>query len=126
MEAPLQPRRTRQGALRSTSLSATPLVERPDRTHLLRRAPSGSEARQKRQNGPMSELWQLGALELADVIRKQEATSRQVLDALLGRIDRVNGDLNAVVALLPEALAAAERADRVVASGEDGDRKSVV
>ena len=35
----------------------------------------------------MTELWQLGALELADVIRKQEASSREVLDALLARID---------------------------------------
>ena len=50
--------------------------------------------------GAMAALWQLGALELADLIRKQETTSRQVLDALLARVDAVNGDLNAVVALL--------------------------
>ena len=56
----------------------------------------------------MSELWQLSALEVADLVRKQEASSRQVLDALLARIDAVNGDLNAVVALLPEAVAAAD------------------
>ena len=67
----------------------------------------------------MTELWQLGALELADLIRKQEASSREVLDALRGRIDQVNGDLNAVVALLPEAMAAADRADRAVAEGAD-------
>ena len=56
----------------------------------------------------MSELWQLSALELADLIRKQEASSRDVLDALLARVDAVNGHLNAVVALLPEAVAAAD------------------
>jgi amidase len=66
----------------------------------------------------VKELWQLGALELADLIRKQETTSREVLDALLARIDAVNGDLNAVVALLPEAAAVADAADRAIAAGE--------
>jgi amidase len=66
----------------------------------------------------MTALWQLGALELADLIRKQETTSRDVLDALLARIDAVNGDLNAVVALLPDAEASADAADRAVAAGE--------
>jgi amidase len=65
----------------------------------------------------MSELWQLSALELADLIRKQEASSRDVLDSLLARIDSVNGELNAVTALLPEAVAAAQAADRAVADG---------
>ena len=65
----------------------------------------------------MSELWQLSALELADLVRKQEASSREVLESLLARIDAVNGDLNAVVALLPEAVAAADAADRAVADG---------
>ena len=67
--------------------------------------------------GAMSELWQLSALELADLIRKEEASSREVLESLLARIDAVNGDLNAVVALLPEAVAAADAADRAVADG---------
>ena len=65
----------------------------------------------------MSELWQLSALDLADLVRKQEASSREVLESLLARIDAVNGDLNAVVALLPEAVAAADAADRAVATG---------
>ena len=53
------------------------------------------------------------------LIRKQEATSREVLDALLARVDAVNGHLNAIVALLPEAVAAADAADRTVAGGGD-------
>ena len=69
--------------------------------------------------GGMAALWQLGALELADLIRKQETTSREVLDALLARVDAVNGDLNAVVALLPDAAAAADAADRAVADGAE-------
>jgi amidase len=67
----------------------------------------------------MGELWQLGALEIAAAVRNREATSREVLDAFVDRVDTVNGDLNAVVALLgDEAVKAAEAADRAVADGE--------
>jgi amidase len=63
----------------------------------------------------MGELWQLGALEIAAAIRNRETTSRAVLDALVDRIDTVNGELNAIVALLgDEAVKAAEAADRAV------------
>jgi amidase len=63
----------------------------------------------------MGELWQLGALEIAAAVRNRDTTSREVLDALVDRIDAVNGDLNAVVALLgDEAVKAAEEADRAV------------
>ena len=66
----------------------------------------------------MGELWQLGALEIAAAVRNRETTSREVLDALVDRIDAVNGDLNAVVALLgDEAVKAAEEADRAVDDG---------
>jgi amidase len=66
----------------------------------------------------MGELWQLGALEIAAAVRNGETTSREVLDALVDRIDAVNGDLNAVVALLgDEAVKAADEADRAVADG---------
>ena len=67
----------------------------------------------------MGELWQLGALEIAAAIRNRETTSREVLDALVERVDAVNGQLNAVVALLgDEAAKAAEAADRAVLDGE--------
>jgi amidase len=67
----------------------------------------------------MGELWQLGALEIAAAVRDGQTTSREVLDAFAARIDALNGDLNAVVALLgDEAVKAAEAADRAVADGE--------
>jgi amidase len=67
----------------------------------------------------MGDLWQLGALEIAAAIRNRETTSREVLDALVERVDTVNGELNAIVALLgDEALKAAEAADRAVVDGE--------
>jgi amidase len=71
-------------------------------------------------DGAVGELWQLGACEIGAAIRRGETSSREVLDALLGRIEAVNGDLNAVVALLgDEAVKAADLADREIADGAD-------
>lgn len=70
-----------------------------------------------RHDGPMAELWQLGALELAAAIKSGGTTSRAVVEAHLARIDAVNPHLNAVVRRLDEqALAAADVADRAVAA----------
>lgn len=67
----------------------------------------------------MTELWQLGALEIADAVRTGTTTSREVLQAHYDRIDAVNGRLNAVVARMDdEAFAAADAADEAVAAGE--------
>jgi amidase len=68
----------------------------------------------------MSELWELGALELAAAIRERAASSREVVEAHLARIDAVNPALNAVVRRLDdEALAAADVADKVLAGGDE-------
>ena len=68
----------------------------------------------------MTELWQLGALDIASAIRKGETSSREVLDALLARVDAVNDDLNAIVKLIgDEASAAATAADLAVADGDE-------
>ena len=98
---------------------ATGTHRRPGSVQRSTRSRAATALMGRSDDGPMSELWQLSALELADLIRKQEASSREVLDALLARIDAVNGHLNAVVALLPEAVAAADAADRAVAGGAD-------
>jgi amidase len=68
--------------------------------------------------GCMTELWQLGALELASKIRSGETSSREVMESHLARVDAVNPHLNAIVRRLDdEALAAADAADRAVAAG---------
>jgi amidase len=68
----------------------------------------------------MSELWQMGALELAGLIREGDVSSREVVEAHLVRVDKVNGHVNAIVRLLTdEALAAADAADRAVADDRD-------
>jgi amidase len=60
----------------------------------------------------------MGATELAEVIRSRQASSREVIEAHLRRIEHVNHAVNAVtVALAEQALEAARRADRAVADG---------
>lgn len=66
-----------------------------------------------------TELWRLGASELADGIRARQFSSREVVQAHLDRIEAVNGKVNAVTVVLGDtALAAADAADRAVASGQ--------
>jgi amidase len=58
------------------------------------------------------------ATELATMVRAREISARELIDAHLERIDRLNPALNAVVTLDPEgARAAADAADAVLASG---------
>ena len=67
----------------------------------------------------MSELWGRTAIELAGLIASGEASSREVVEAHLARIDEVNPKLNAVVHRLDEsALAAADAADAAVGAGD--------
>ena len=43
------------------------------------------------------ELWQMSAVELARTIRVGQASSREAVQSVLGRMDAVNPKLNAVV-----------------------------
>ena len=65
-----------------------------------------------------SELWRLGAVELAGKIRAKEVSSVEVVQAHLTRIAEVNPKVNAVTVVLGEqALEAARAADAALASG---------
>ena len=65
-----------------------------------------------------NELWRKSALELAEGIRSKQFSSREVVDAHLARIDEVNPKVNAIIAVLSdEARAAADAADKTLASG---------
>jgi amidase len=69
---------------------------------------------------PTTELWRLSATELAGAIRSRQASSQEVIEAHLRRIEAVNPIVNAVTVVLGEqAIAAAKTADRAVASGDD-------
>ncbi|HEX5590477.1 MAG TPA: amidase [Candidatus Limnocylindrales bacterium] len=67
-----------------------------------------------------TELWRLGAAELATLIRAGEVSSREVVEAHLRRIEAVNATVNAVTVVLADrAIEAAEAADRAVAAAGD-------
>jgi len=65
------------------------------------------------------EIWRWDATRMADAIGRREISSREAVDACLGRMAAVNPRLNAVtVDLGDEAREAADRADAAVARGE--------
>src|SRR5688572_20064595 len=65
-----------------------------------------------------NDLWRWDAVDLARAIRTRKISSREAVAAVLGRLEKVNGALNAVTVVLgDEALAAADRADEAVRSG---------
>lgn len=68
----------------------------------------------------MSERWYLqGAVRLAEAIRNREVGSRELLDLFLSRIERLGGDVNAVVTLdVERARAQADEADEAAARDE--------
>lgn len=67
----------------------------------------------------MAELWQLDATDLARLIRLGRASAREAVQSCLGRLERVNPAINAVVQRMDaEALAAADAADARRARGE--------
>ena len=67
----------------------------------------------------MSELSFASALELAERIRRREITSEALLDHYLERVDRFNGDLNAIVVDVRDAAREQARAaDAATAKGK--------
>src|SRR5262245_38700662 len=69
---------------------------------------------------PTSEdLCDLTAIELASRIRRKQVSAREVMQAHLARIERVNPKVNAIVTLVADrAMAAATRADEALARGD--------
>lgn len=79
---------------------------------------SGSES-SGASSGATDELCTLSAVDLAARIRRKDVSAREVLDAHLARIARVNPQVNAIVTLVPEmAQRWASEADERQARGE--------
>lgn len=67
----------------------------------------------------MGELWQMGAVEAADLIAKREIKPSELVDDVLDRVEQQNPHLNAIVLDHSErARAQARAADATVAAGE--------
>ena len=65
-----------------------------------------------------NELWRHSATELAELIRKKDVSSREVVESHLNRIEAVNPAVNAVTRVLADsALEAADQADASAVSG---------
>ena len=68
----------------------------------------------------MSDLIRRSAVELRDLIARRDLSARELLDACLARIEAVDGDLNAIVTLVPDmAYEWAEAADGAVMAGDE-------
>ena len=69
----------------------------------------------------MSEICFMTATEMAERIRRRDLSAREVMEAHLAQIERVNPVVNAIVTRVPddEALALADAADAALARGED-------
>ncbi len=65
-----------------------------------------------------SELVYLTAVELARRIRSKDVSAREVMEAHLAQVERVNPQVNAIVSQIPEeeALKAADAADALAAA----------
>jgi amidase len=69
---------------------------------------------------PASELCFLTARELAARIRRRDLSAREVMEAHLAQIERLNPRVNAIPTLLPErAMEGAKAADEALARGSD-------
>ncbi len=68
----------------------------------------------------MSELGYASAIELAGAIRAKRVSSREALEHLLSRVEKLDGPINAVVTVDAErARKEADRADAALARGEE-------
>lgn len=68
----------------------------------------------------MSELWRLGAAEIATRVAGGEIAAREVTEQALARLAAVNPACNAIVQQMPEdALAAADALDAALAAGDE-------
>jgi len=65
------------------------------------------------------EILALSAVELAGRVRARELSAVELVEAALGRVEQVNGTLNAVVTLNPRALDEARAVDTRLARHED-------
>lgn len=65
-----------------------------------------------------NELWRMGVVDLAEMIRSRKVSSCEVVQAHLDRIAAVNDRVNAITVVLgDEALRGADAADRAIAAG---------
>jgi amidase len=117
---------TRREALKAGTAAAVtaaiaPHVSPSAQPDLLRREDSlmGTSTHLAATSAPDSELCFLPARQMAELIRQKKLSAREVMQAHLKQIERVNPKVNAVVTLVPEdqLMAQALAADEAAAKG---------
>src|SRR5260370_18751593 len=96
------------------SSSAQPNFAEPDDPVMLIPSPAAPSAT------PESEICFMSARQMADLVRQKKLSTREVMQAHLKQIDRVNPKVNAIVTLVPEdqLMAQAAAADEALAKGK--------
>src|ERR1700682_4094482 len=116
---------TRRDALRlgtsaAMSAAATPLLSSP--IEKFGAAPERNPVLAPRDVTPNSsdEICFMRAVDILDSIRKKKLSAREVMQAHLKQINRVNAKVNAIVTLIPEQelMAQAAAADEALAKGK--------
>src|SRR5437899_4541050 len=98
-----------------TSCSVQPNFAEPGDPVMLVPAQAGPSAT------PESEICFMSARQMADLIRQKKLSAREVMQAHLKQISRVNSKVNAIVTLVPEDQLMAQ-----ALAADESDRKSVV
>jgi amidase len=101
---------TRRDALKLGTVTALSAAMRPSATATERNSTSRAE----------DEICFMRAVDMVDAIRSRKLSAREVMQAHLKQIDRVNAKVNAVVTMVPEEhlMAQAAAADEALAHGK--------
>ena len=116
---------TRRDALKfgtgsAISAAATPLLSSPIDTSVAAGGRSPLLAPQAATATTSDEVCFMRAVDIMDAIRKKKLSAREVMQAHLKQINRVNPEVNAIVTLVPEdeLMAQAAAADEALAKGK--------
>jgi amidase len=124
-EVKMNSKMTRRDALKlrtGTPLSAadTPLLASSMTQSSAANAPNTVPGRARATPGSDDELCFMRAVDMMDAIRAKKLSAREVMQAHLKQIDRVNAKVNALVTMVPEEhlMAQAAAADEALANGK--------
>ena len=117
--APRDPALSRRAFTQLLGAAAlAPMLPRDDQSPLSHMTDALSDAVSKAAAVEADEITALSAIDMAARIRRKDLSAREVLEAHLARIERVNARVNAIVTLVPDkARAWAKAADEKQAGG---------
>jgi amidase len=124
-EVKMNSKMTRRDALKlrtgtALSAAATPLLASSMGQSSAANAPSTVPGLARATPGSEDELCFMRAVDMIDAIRAKKLSAREVMQAHLKQIDRVNAKVNALVTMVPEEhlMAQAAAADEALANGK--------